>query len=122
VKTPDLTTAQILATVKAAIAVAVAFAVPLSQTQQVALIALAGSLGTVLVAADAAIRRARAQHLAGPIADQAAATAIKDAAAATRSSSVAGKIASEAAAEDAAQQENDAAAEPDAGIDPATLD
>jgi hypothetical protein len=119
VKTPDLTPAQLLATLKAVLAVAVAFSVPLSSTQQVALLALAGTLSTVLVAADAAIRRARAQHLAGALADQQAAAAIADAAAATRTRSTADTLAAEAAAEAAAHAANDEAA---GGVDPATLD
>jgi hypothetical protein len=110
---PDLTKAQILATVKAAIAVAVAFGVPLHPTQQIALLALTGSLAGLLIAADAAIRRGRAQHVAAPLLDKQAAEAI----AAARSTSKSATIESEAAAEKAAQQANDAAA---AGIDPAT--
>jgi hypothetical protein len=119
VKTPDLTPAQLLATLKAVLAVAVAFSVPLSSTQQVALLALAGTLSTVLVAADATIRRARAQHLAGALADQQAAAAIADAAAATRTRTTADTLANEAAAEAAAQAANDEAV---GGVDPATLE
>jgi hypothetical protein len=108
--------------VKAAIAVAVAFSVPLSPTQQVAIIALAGTLSTALVAADALIRRARAQHLAGPLADQAAAAAIREAATANRTATLTTTIADEAAAEQTAQTANDVAGgQPADGIDPATL-
>jgi GH24 family phage-related lysozyme (muramidase) len=103
--------------VKAAIAVAVAFSVPLNPTQQLAIIALAGTLSTSLVAADALIRRARAQHLAGPAADLAAAQAIAGAKAVTTS----GRISSEAELEQQAQAANDAAEQPPDGIDPATL-
>jgi actin-like ATPase involved in cell morphogenesis len=125
VKTPDLTRAQLLAVLQAAVAAAVAFGAPITAQQGAALLALAGALSVVLVGADAAIRRARAQHLAGPRADQEAATAIRDAAEASRTItaiSTIDRIASEAAAEAAAQEANDAvAAQPPDGIDPATL-
>jgi hypothetical protein len=59
---PDHTKIQVAAVVQAVIAVAVAFGVPISDEQSVALIALAGVLGTVLIGADAAIRRERARN------------------------------------------------------------
>lgn len=117
--TPDLTPAQLLAVVKAAVAVAVAFSVPLTSTQQISLLSLAGALSAALVAADAAIRRARAQHLAAPIADQQAAQAL----AALQARRTADQLATEAQAEQAAQAANDAGetAQPADGVDPATL-
>jgi len=62
IETPDHTRIQMVAIVQAVIAVAIAFGAPISDKQSVALIALAGTLGTVLIGADAAIRRARAQN------------------------------------------------------------
>jgi hypothetical protein len=62
IQTPDTTKIQIVAIAQAIIAVAIAFGAPISDKQSVALIALAGTLGTVLIGADAAIRRARAQN------------------------------------------------------------
>jgi hypothetical protein len=76
VTTPDLTRAQIVALVQAAIGCAVAFGAPITEAQSGALLALVGVLSVVLVAADASIRRARAKHIAGPILDRAAADAI----------------------------------------------
>jgi hypothetical protein len=87
-QTPDLTRAQILAVVKSLIAVAVAFGVPLHPSQQIALLALVGTLSVVLISADAMIRRARAQHLAGPLADQQAAQAIAEATTAAKGRSL----------------------------------
>jgi hypothetical protein len=71
---PDHTRIQIAAVVQAVIAVAVAFGVDISDEQSVALIALAGVLGTVLIGADAAIRRERARN-ADKLRPQAAVTA-----------------------------------------------
>jgi hypothetical protein len=59
---PDHTKVQLAAVVQAVVAVAVAFGVPISDEQSVALLALAGVLGTVLISADAAIRRERARN------------------------------------------------------------
>jgi hypothetical protein len=59
---PDATKAQVAAVVQAVVATAVAFGVPISDQQSVALIALAGVIGTVLMTADAAIRRERARN------------------------------------------------------------
>lgn len=117
-KTPDLTLAQVLAVVKNVVAVAVAFGAPLSSSERVSLIALAGSLGIVLIAADAMIRRARAQHVAGPLADQAAAMAIADATTAAKTRNLTDRIASEAHLEAAATAANEPA-QPADGIDPA---
>jgi hypothetical protein len=59
---PDTTKAQIGAVVQAVIAVAVAFGAPVTDEQSVALIALAGVIGAVLIGADASIRRERARN------------------------------------------------------------
>jgi hypothetical protein len=59
---PDHTRVQVIAVVQAAIAVAVAFGVSITDGQSVALVALAGVMGSVLIAADAAIRRERARN------------------------------------------------------------
>ena len=59
---PDATRAQVVALAQAVIAVAVAFGVPISDQQSVALMALAAVIGTVLIGADAAIRRERARN------------------------------------------------------------
>jgi hypothetical protein len=59
---PDVTKAQAIAIVQAVIAVAVAFGVPISDNQSVALLGLAGLIGTVLLGADLGIRRGRAEH------------------------------------------------------------
>ena len=61
-KLPDTTRVQMIALAQAGLAVAIAFGVPISQEQSVALVALAGVLGTVLITADAAIRRERARN------------------------------------------------------------
>ena len=58
---PNITAAQIVAIVGNAIAVAVAFGVTLSTQQQDALIALAGSLGAILVLSDSHLRSKRVQ-------------------------------------------------------------
>lgn len=59
---PDYTRVQVAAVAQAVIAAAVAFGVPISDQQSVALVALAGVIGTVLIGADAAIRRERARN------------------------------------------------------------
>ena len=59
---PDHTKIQLVAVVQAVVAVAVAFGVPITNEQSVALLALAGVLGSVLIGADAAIRRERARN------------------------------------------------------------
>src|SRR5262245_29751860 len=61
-KLPDTTKIQIVALLQAGLAVAIAFGAPISPEQSVALVALAGVLGTVLITADAAIRRERARN------------------------------------------------------------
>jgi hypothetical protein len=58
---PNITAAQIVAIVGNAIAVAVAFGVDLSTQQQDALLALAGSLGAILVLSDSHLRSKRVQ-------------------------------------------------------------
>ena len=59
---PDYTRAQVVAVAQAAIAVGVAFGVPITDGQSVALVALAGVIGAVLIGADASIRRERARN------------------------------------------------------------
>jgi len=59
---PDATKVQVVAVVQAVLAVVVAFGVPVTDQQSVALIALAGVIGTVLIGADASIRRERARN------------------------------------------------------------
>lgn len=63
IKLPDTTRAQIVALAQAGLAVAIAFGVPISDAQSVAVIALSTVLGTVLITADAAIRRERARNM-----------------------------------------------------------
>lgn len=60
---PDHTRIQVVAVIQAVIATAVAFGVPISSDQSVALLALAGVIGTMLIGADAAIRRERARNV-----------------------------------------------------------
>ena len=62
IRTPDHTRLQLVAVAQAVIAVVVAFGVPITDQQSIALVALAGVLGTALVTADAAIRRERARN------------------------------------------------------------
>lgn len=59
---PDTTRVQMVAVAQAVVAAAVAFGVPISDGQSVALVALAGVIGTTLIGADAAIRRERARN------------------------------------------------------------
>lgn len=56
---PDLTRAQLVALVQAVLGVAIAFGAPITEQQSVAIIALTGVLGSVLIGADAKIRVAR---------------------------------------------------------------
>jgi hypothetical protein len=74
---PDITAAQIVAVFGNAIAVAVAFGIDLSTQQQDALMALAGSLGAILVLSDSHLRSKRVEAHAVRVAAevQAAATA-----------------------------------------------
>lgn len=130
--TPNLTAAQLLAVAKDALAVAIAFGAPLNQTQQVALLALAGTSTVILLAADAWIRGNRSKHVAGPLIDKAAADTILSATIAARAPvkpvdpirAATGTAAQEAALEQAARNANDAAPAPveaAPGVDPATL-
>jgi hypothetical protein len=130
VKTPDLTLAQVIVVVKNVVAVAVAFGLPLSSSERISILALAGSLGIALIAADAMIRRARAQHLAGPVADADAAHALAAAAAARKATAedhrnrFVASLETEAASEAEARAANDAAPLSPAdntpsGVDPA---
>jgi hypothetical protein len=61
---PDITPAQILAVIGNVIAVAVAFGVHLTKGQQDAILAVAGSLGALLIASDAHLRGRRVHALA----------------------------------------------------------
>src|SRR5437868_529807 len=60
-KTPDITTAQILAIAGAALGLVVALGVPLSDEKQHAITTLVTVLAPVLLGADAAIRHGRAR-------------------------------------------------------------
>ena len=64
-KTPDITAAQVVAIVQAILGVAAAFALPISDAQSAALVALVGVVAAVLIPADAAIRRKRAEVFGG---------------------------------------------------------
>ena len=61
---PDITPAQVLAVIGNVIAVAVAFGVHLSKGQEDAILAVAGSLGALLIASDAHLRGRRAHAVA----------------------------------------------------------
>ncbi len=61
-QTPDHTRLQLVAVAQAVLAAVVAFGVPITDQQSIALVALAGVIGTALVTADAAIRRERARN------------------------------------------------------------
>jgi hypothetical protein len=58
---PDITAAQVVALVGNAIAIAIAFGIDLSTQQQNALMALAASLGAILVLSDSHLRSKRVQ-------------------------------------------------------------
>jgi hypothetical protein len=59
-KTPDITTAQIVALVQAVIGTLVAFSVDITDAQSVAIIALVAVIGATLGLGDAQIRKGRA--------------------------------------------------------------
>ncbi len=61
IQTPDHTRLQVVAVGEAVIAAVVAFGVPITNQQSIALVALAGVIGAALVTADASIRRERAR-------------------------------------------------------------
>ena len=61
---PNVTQAQILAVGQAVIAVALAFGLSLSESQQTALIGLSGAIAIALPIADAIIRQGRAKMIA----------------------------------------------------------
>jgi hypothetical protein len=61
-QTPDHTRLQLAAVAQAVIAVVIAFGVPITDQQSIALVALAGVIAAALVTADAAIRRERARN------------------------------------------------------------
>lgn len=63
---PNITTAQILALIQAAVATAIAFGLSLSEPQQVALLGLAAAVGATLNLGDAVIRNGRSRILAPP--------------------------------------------------------
>lgn len=60
--TPSITPAQIVAIIQPVLAFLVAFGVPMSETQQSAVLGLAGTISTALIVADMFIRRARANN------------------------------------------------------------
>jgi hypothetical protein len=62
IQLPDHTRLQFVAVAQAALAVVIAFGVPITDQQSIALVALAGVVATALVTADAAIRRERARN------------------------------------------------------------
>ena len=62
IQTPDHTRLQVVAVAQAVIAAVVAFGVPITNQQSIALVALAGVIGAALVTADASIRRERARN------------------------------------------------------------
>jgi|SRR5262245_18837118 len=62
IQLPDHTRLQLVAVAQAVLAVVIAFGVPITDQQSIALIALAGVVATALVTADAAIRRERARN------------------------------------------------------------
>jgi len=62
-KTPDLTAAQLIASVGGAVALAVALGVPLSTAKQHEIVLFATVFGPVLIAVDAFIRHGRAKYL-----------------------------------------------------------
>ena len=62
IQTPDHTRLQLVAIAQAVLAVVIAFGVPITDQQSIALVALAGVIATALVTADAAIRRERARN------------------------------------------------------------
>ena len=61
-KLPDVTPAQIVAIAQAIIGAAVAFSAPITEAQSAALLGVVAVVAAVLIPADAAIRRARAQN------------------------------------------------------------
>ena len=61
-QTPDHTRLQLVAVAQAVLAAVIAFGVPITDQQSIALVALAGVIATALVTADAAIRRERARN------------------------------------------------------------
>lgn len=63
---PDVTKVQIVAIVQPVIATAIAFGVPITDAQSVALMSLAGAVSSFLVLADALIRSGRSRALANP--------------------------------------------------------
>ena len=65
-RTPDITTAQMVAIAGAVIGVAVAAGLPLSKDRQDAIIQLISVLAPLLVVGDAAIRHGRSRALLDP--------------------------------------------------------
>jgi len=61
--TPDTTTTQAIALLRAIIAVLIAFGLHLTSTQQIAILGLAATLSSSLVIADAIIRHGRSRTL-----------------------------------------------------------
>lgn len=60
---PDVTKIQLVAIVQPAIATAIAFGVPISDAQSVALMGMAGAVSSFLVLADALVRNGRSRML-----------------------------------------------------------
>jgi multisubunit Na+/H+ antiporter MnhB subunit len=69
-ETPDITRAQVVAIAQAILAVVVAFGIDLSETQQTAILGLAGALAIVLPLADAIIRNGRSRVYAASVTAQ----------------------------------------------------
>lgn len=61
-RTPDVTPAQIVGIAQAVLGVALAFALPISNEQSIAILALVAVIASVLFGADAKIRTARAEN------------------------------------------------------------
>jgi len=73
--TPDITAAQIAALATAVVGLAVAFGVPLSHDQQLAIEAFVLTFAPALVLVDALIRHSRAKYVHAALADLATAAA-----------------------------------------------
>lgn len=69
-ETPDITRAQIVAIIQPIVTCAIAFGAPISETQSVALIGLAGAVSSALALGDAIIRNGRSRIEAARKADR----------------------------------------------------
>ena len=65
-KMPDITKVQVVAIVKAGIALGLALGLPVSPAMQAEILAFAGVIASALVIADSIIRNGRARALANP--------------------------------------------------------